>query len=775
MHGLAGRRALLLSFFLLVITAFTAWPRTASAQQYGLEWTGDGNVRRMLFWTNPFPIYDATYIFKVYPRKKTVSQHGPYLYWTTFFWGNDGPFTWGSGSCNSYYGAHPYPEPAPAGPQQWEISVNCNDYLNGTQVVWDRWYQQAFRAYRDAQGRTHHEFYYDWPDQSKRVEKTVDWAPVNPPRPIISMGQSAWGSYDGDEEFNGIIRGIQIYAGNLSPNDIGAEIAQPLSTTAGRNFIWYLNLNPRPSDTTDKKGIGTPHNPQWRGTTALEWTDGGSSPPPPPGPQISGVNATSITSSGATIVWTTNEASDSQVEYGTTTAYGQSTSINPAMVTSHSMSLSSLAASTTYHYRVRSRNAAGITTTSGDFSFATSSAADTTPPAISGVNTTNVTTSAATVRWTTNENSDSQVDYGTTTAYGQSTGLNGSMVTSHSMGLSGLAGGTTYHYRVRSRDGAGNLATSSDVTFATAAAGDTTPPTISAVTVTNVTSSGATVSWTTNEASDSQVDYGTTASYGQTTPNNPSLVTAHSVAVSGLSASTSYHFRVRSRDAAGNTGLGSDSTFTTSAAGGGGATPLASYGFNEATGSATVDASGHGFNGILLNGPVWTSGRNGNALLFDGVNDKVSLPSSLDIPQLPFTFEAWINPTSRADWRAIFSKRSAFSPSQLRFNIGLEISSGVVYVSSYNTFVRFSYAPPLNAWTHLAVVADSSGTKLYANGVLKQTLGAVVLGSKANALVAIGNSGDEDDPFAGTIDDVRIYTRALSVSEIQTDMNAGIF
>src|SRR2546426_2722761 len=48
----------------------------ASAQtlSYGLEWPGDGAVRRMLYWHNPFPIYDATYIFKVYHGRKPAGR-----------------------------------------------------------------------------------------------------------------------------------------------------------------------------------------------------------------------------------------------------------------------------------------------------------------------------------------------------------------------------------------------------------------------------------------------------------------------------------------------------------------------------------------------------------------------------------------------------------------------------------------------------------------------------------------------------------------------------
>ena len=82
----------------------------------------------------------------------------------------------------------------------------------------------------------------------------------------------SWGGYAGWEEFNGIIRGIQLYSGLLSVSDILSEITAPQSTTAGRNLIWYLNLDPRPSDVSDKKGSGTAHNPSWSGSTSLEWS-----------------------------------------------------------------------------------------------------------------------------------------------------------------------------------------------------------------------------------------------------------------------------------------------------------------------------------------------------------------------------------------------------------------------------------------------------------------------------------------------------------------------
>ncbi|HEX9812616.1 MAG TPA: hypothetical protein VGA88_11085, partial [Burkholderiales bacterium] len=217
---------------------------------YGLEFPGNGAVRRMLYWHNPFPIYDATYIFQVYPRKKTSGRH---KYYTTFFWGNDGTFWWDGSEANTYYGAHPYPIPAPDGPGQWEISVHADDPTTGSEVDWNRWHTQAFRAWRESATVTHHEFYWDLPDTSKVITYRVSdpgWASKNPPIPAIVMGQApnvngeSWGGYEGWEEFNGIIRGIQIYSGLLSVADIQAEIANPKSTVAGQNLIWYLNVNP---------------------------------------------------------------------------------------------------------------------------------------------------------------------------------------------------------------------------------------------------------------------------------------------------------------------------------------------------------------------------------------------------------------------------------------------------------------------------------------------------------------------------------------------------
>ncbi len=383
-------------------------------------------------------------------------------------------------------------------------------------------------------------------------------------------------------------------------------------------------------------------------------------------PVITNVGVLTITSSTAVITWATDEASDSQAEYGTSAAYGSSTAINTGLVTAHSQSLAGLAPSTLYHFRVRSKDAAGNTAVSGDLTFVTaagsdgvaptvnisvptSSAAystsaavidiggsasdnagvtlvtwsssrggsgtasgtsswsvggiplqsgtniitvtardaagnagsatltvtctlpDTAAPVISGVTCSGISSSSAVIVWNTDEDADSQVEYGTTTEYGSSTLCDTGLTKLHNRPLAGLATGTRYHFRVISRDAAGNRAVSGDYGFSTVAPEDTTPPAISEVRVSNLTKSSATVTWNTDEDSDSMVDYGTTPAYGRSTARDASLTRSHSQSLGGLQEGTHYHFRVVSKDAAGNVSTSEDGSFITSGMSDGGA------------------------------------------------------------------------------------------------------------------------------------------------------------------------------------------------------------
>lgn len=372
-------------------------------------------------------------------------------------------------------------------------------------------------------------------------------------------------------------------------------------------------------------------------------------------PVISGVSVNNTISARANITWTTDKLSSSQVEYGKTTTYGSLTSPDNTMVTSHTVTVNGLVPVTTYHFRVNSLDTNGNISNSADFTFTTpdlipptgtisinSSAAytntpavtvylsctdfetvcslmqfskdgktwsswetytsnksytlsntegsqtlyvkykdnagnvsgqytanitiDTTSPTISGIASGTISTNEATISWTTNEPATSQLDYGTTASYGLSTALDANLATSHSMLINGSSPSTTYHYRVRSKDAAGNVVLSADNTFTTTTSApppDTTAPVISGVTISDITSADATIIWITDEAATSRIEYGTNSSYGIPGNLDSNLVTSHRVQLSGLTSNNTYYFRVHSVDQAGNNGISQGYSFTT--------------------------------------------------------------------------------------------------------------------------------------------------------------------------------------------------------------------
>jgi len=289
-------------------------------------------------------------------------------------------------------------------------------------------------------------------------------------------------------------------------------------------------------------------------------------PPPPPGgsgdttpPVITNVTATNISDASATISWTTDEISDSIVFYGLTTGYEIDTIVNANDVITHIIVLTGLTANTEYHFAVRSTDTANNYSTSGDYIFTTLSSS---APIISNVQVTNITGSGARINWDTNEPTNSKVEYGLTTTYGNQA-TSSTFITFHPIDINGLTPATLYHFRVISVDSLGNGATSTDYTFNTTSS-DITPPVISNVQAINITDSSANITWNTNENADSTVQYGLTTGYEIGTIDSLSYVTSHNILLNSLLPNTTYHYRVNSKDSSGNqAGFTEDFIFTT--------------------------------------------------------------------------------------------------------------------------------------------------------------------------------------------------------------------
>ncbi len=280
---------------------------------------------------------------------------------------------------------------------------------------------------------------------------------------------------------------------------------------------------------------------------------------PVPAPVITAVAAGSLTNTTATITWTTDEPSSSQVNYGPTTAYGSSSTLNSALVTSHSVTLTGLIAGTTYNFDVISANSGGSQSTSTNSTFTTTGTAGT--PVISSVASTAISTTSATITWTTDQATSSLVNYGTTTSYGSASSLDNTLKTNHSVTLTGLTAGTTYNFDVVSANSAGTQAISANNTFSTTPAGPA--PNLSYVVSWGIGNTGATVTWTSDLASTTQLAYGTTTALGQLSPLQTALVTSHGVTLAGLTPGTKYYFVAQSTGSNGVTGYSTTYNFTT--------------------------------------------------------------------------------------------------------------------------------------------------------------------------------------------------------------------
>ncbi len=197
-------------------------------------------------------------------------------------------------------------------------------------------------------------------------------------------------------------------------------------------------------------------------------------------PIISNV-VTLVSTSTVQVGWKTSENTTDRVYYSTTlpvtinastTAYVS----NASLTKNHGMTITGLAANTTYYLVIESTDTAGNVSTSATFSAKTNALAvvtDTTAPIVSSIGVV-AGASTSTVSWTTNELSTSKVFYSTITPLDISTSttqsvLNGSLVTSHSVSLSGLATSTVYYFKVQSVDAAGNTQTSGEFTATTLA------------------------------------------------------------------------------------------------------------------------------------------------------------------------------------------------------------------------------------------------------------------------------------------------------------------
>jgi PKD repeat protein len=170
-------------------------------------------------------------------------------------------------------------------------------------------------------------------------------------------------------------------------------------------------------------------------------------------------------------------------------------------------------------------------------------------------------------------------------------------------------------------------------------------------------------------------------------------------------------------------------------------------------------------------GAAWSTGAEGYALNFDGVNDFVEFVSSDFDLSSTVTISAWINPTVIADYPRIAGKTHTSDVNPwviwgLTINNNGKVLLELASPSGKRGYARSSSTIPTNTWTHVAGTYDSASVKIYVNGQLEGTRSFSEQLAINGEPFSIARSSYGGNFFDGRIDEVRVYDRPLSSTEI---------
>ena len=396
------------------------------------------------------------------------------------------------------------------------------------------------------------------------------------------------------------------------------------------------------------------------------------------------------------------------------------------------------------------------------------------PPVISGIFVSNIQPDSVVVNWSTDTPSTSYVQYGLS-AYTNTTAENTTLVTTHSVVVSGLTASTLYHFRVGSRDAAGQLALSADSTFTTASqpvsatialsAGSTslsvTPGSsvFTAFTASLVSGSPFPVTFST-----SPLPAGLTASFASSSCT-VTCSTTMSLAASQTASSGTFNMMVTASGAA----TASVSISVNVGSGGSGSTDTlsgltAQWKMAEGSGNLAYDSSGN-VNTATLYNPTWWTSDYGTTVWFSGSNSYgvVNESSSLQ-PGKQLTVAFWLRPSSNSNTDPRIITKS------YDWDVKLNGSNRYPQFSAGGQYALLNYSLPLITWHHVAFTFSNGIVAGYVDGMPAPMITNTFTGSETIAqwayglLLATDPSGA--NAYIGSLDDVRIYSRALTADDI---------
>ena len=227
------------------------------------------------------------------------------------------------------------------------------------------------------------------------------------------------------------------------------------------------------------------------------------------------------------------------------------------------------------------------------------------------------------------------------------------------------------------------------------------------------------------------------------------------------------HFTYRITDSAGREGLGNVVTKLTFDS-----DMLAHFPMDEGAGAVAHDSSSNGNHAQLNGGPTWTAGTIGGGMHFDGIDDNLLAPAP-DHTTSNFTVTGWIRRNGiQSAWAGIAFCRGGNTTTGLGFGTNNELR---YHWDDSKWSWNSGLVVPDNTWTFVALVVTPAAATIYMDaGSGMQT--ATNLGSHApepfDAALTIGRDPSSSArSFRGTIDDLRIFARAMNANEILAGAN----
>ncbi|MEM4702895.1 MAG: LamG-like jellyroll fold domain-containing protein [Candidatus Pacearchaeota archaeon] len=206
------------------------------------------------------------------------------------------------------------------------------------------------------------------------------------------------------------------------------------------------------------------------------------------------------------------------------------------------------------------------------------------------------------------------------------------------------------------------------------------------------------------------------------------------------------------------------------------------WAFEETSGTTVYDNSSYGNHGTMYNMNFGTdngtsgrtlTGKNGRGMMFDGINDFINISTGAFSSQYA-TIEVWVYPTTNTkDSYIVDSQINNNQFTLIWYPTSNTYKGFAVHFGSDGDWATSSSVASVNTWHHVVGTANGTHTKLYIDG---QLISTVAEGTPAICSGGwdIGSTGSEKY-FNGTIDEVRIWSRALSPEEINASYNNGLY